>query len=365
MKLMEYEGKEIFSKYGVSVPKGFVISSTKELKKNLIKIRGDVVLKSQVLTGHRGKLGGIVSSSQEFAETEAKKLFEKEIKGMIPKKILVEEKLSVDDELYISLAVDRKHKGIMLLFSFEGGVDIEELAEKNPDKIIKFPFFELSSENIAKISSLISNFKAKENILELITKLYKIMKEKDATIVEINPLVVSDNKLVAADSKIIIDDNALFRQKLKTKFEGTEIEKKAKKLGLGYVELDGNIAVIGNGAGMVMATLDLISLYGGKPANFLDVGAGSGEDVMEKAMEICMMKKPGGILINIFAGLTSCKEVAKGIIDYKKKFGIKIPMVVRITGIDEEAGKKILDKDGIHSISTMEEAVKKIISTVK
>jgi len=348
MKLKEYQGKEIFQNYGIKIPDSFLITSPEQIK----EIKGPVALKAQVLHGGRGKAGLIQFATKKDARKKAEQIFKKGVK-----EILVEEKIKTKKEYYLSITIDRLEKKPLLIFSSQGGIDIEELAEKYPKKIKKYYIDEnFSPKEISKEIKIESG---------LVEKIYRIFKEYDAELIEINPLALTKKGLLALDSKVVIDDNALYRHEFKKDESLTEIEKKAQEADLSYVELNGNIGIIGNGAGLVMSTLDVVNYYGGKVANFLDVGGGASKEQMEKSLELVLIKKPKGIFINIFGGITRCDEIAKGIIDYKKKHKIKIPMVVRMIGTNEEEAKKMLKKNKIHFIDSMEDGAKKIVKLVK
>lgn len=354
MRLKEYQGKAIFKKYGIEIPKSFLVSDV-----NNIKIESDVIVKAQVLIGHRKKLGLIKKATKDNIKKIASALLNKKVNNKKITDLLIEDTVKIDKELYLALTIDRLNKCITLLFSESGGIDIEELAEKHPNKIIKVSFYDYDKN---KVKEALKNYNPE--LLSIAEKLYKIMKEYDAELVEINPLVLSNKKLIALDSKIIIDDNALFRQKFENK-DLTEIEKKALKYKLNYVELPGDIAVIGNGAGLVMTTLDMLNHFKGKPADFLDIGGGGSTEKTEQAIELALIKKPKGLLINIFGGITKCDEIAQAIVDYKSKHQIKIPVVIRITGTNEEQAKNILNQNNISTTDSMEEGAKKIIKLVK
>lgn len=358
MKLKEYEGKEIFKKYGIPVPEGVVVSSLDGLEERIKQLHSvNLVVKSQILVAGRKKAGGIKFANRNNIKEVASSLLGAEIKGMKVNELLIEEKLEINKEYFLSLVIDRSDKAIYLITSLEGGVDIEELSKTHPEKITK-----ISLIDEGQIEKALSKLPNGNEFLGLAKKLYRILKDCDAELVEINPLVKSKGRLIAADSKIIVDDNSLFRHpEFKSKTELTEMEAEAAKYSLNYVELKGDIGVIGNGAGLVMATLDVLDYYGGKAANFLDVGGGASVERMEKALEIVMTKNPKKILINIFGGITRCDEIASGIVSYRKKRGIKIPMVVRMIGTNEREAKEILEKNGIWSMGSMEEAIKKVV----
>ncbi|PIN79043.1 succinate--CoA ligase subunit beta [Candidatus Woesearchaeota archaeon CG10_big_fil_rev_8_21_14_0_10_34_8] len=335
MRLKEYEGKEIFKQYGIDVPKGYVVSSADDVKED------SAVLKAQVLEGGRKKNGLILISDNA----------KEDIKGLLEKcdEVLVEEKLDIEKELYLSLTIDRFEKCVKLLFCKCGGIDIEDMA----DNVVKIKIETENDVEACEVSSIAK-------------KLYKIMKETDAELVEINPLVYSNGKYIAADSKIIIDDNALFRHpELVKENKMCYAEERAAVCGFNYVELDGDIAVIGNGAGLVMSTLDVLNYYGGKAADFLDVGGGADVKRMEQAMDVVLTGKPKALLINIFGGITRCDEIAQGIVNYKKSKGIEVPMVVRLIGTNEDEGKKILNDNCIASLDSMEDCVKAVVGVVK
>lgn len=339
MKLKEYEGKEIFKEYGLKVPEGYVVSDVSEVK----DADKDVVVKSQVLVGSRKKSGGIEFANSENVKDVVSKLLGKEINGLKVEEVLVEERLNIEKEMFLSLTIDRFEKKIKVLFYEEGGIDIE----KEADKVLKLDVDELDKlGEVKKVAEV----------------LYKIMKDYDAELVEINPLVVADGELVAADSKIIVDDNALFRHlELAPKNRQCYAEERASVCGFNYVELGGDIAVIGNGAGLVMATLDVLNYYGGKPADFLDVGGGADVKRMESAMDAVLSNNPKALLINIFGGITRCDEIAQGIVNYREEKGVDVPMVVRLIGTNEEEGKKILHKGCIVSLDSMEDCIKAVV----
>ncbi len=325
-----------------------------------------VAVKAQVLVGGRGKAGGIKLVEKAEAPEAVKAMLGTELKGEKISEVLIEEKLNIDCEYYLSLTVNRSDKNVTFLFSEEGGVEIEELAKVSPEKIIRVGIVGEFPRELVQ-AAMESNAHASQ-IVALAEKMFALMKEKDAELVEINPLVVSSGQLIAADAKVIIDDNALYKHeefaRLKER-ELSELEKKSREFNLNYVELDGDIAIIGNGAGLVMATLDIVQHFGGTPANFLDIGGGANVEQMQKAVEIVLEKKPKGIWINIFGGITKCDEVARGLANYANERGISIPIVVRMIGTNEAEGKKILEENGIRSLDSMELCAKKIVELAK
>jgi succinyl-CoA synthetase beta subunit len=374
MKLFEYEAKNILSAYGIPTPKGELTTSADQARKIAEKLRPPLAVKAQVLVAGRGKAGGILfADSLAEVEKAAEKLLEMEIKGIPVKSVWIEEKIEIKKELYFGITTDRLNKSYVAIASSIGGMDIEEIAEKHPEKIIKFPinpkmgFRSFHARQIArKIGYEGSQLNAIGKIFE---KLYKINIDYDAELIEMNPIVeTAEGKFVAADARIIIDDNALFRHpQYKKRFFESESELssqeiEAMKNNLAYVKLEGNIGVIGNGAGLVMATLDTIQLYGGKPANFLDVGGGASAEKIALALKI-VLSDPNveTLFINILGGITRCDEVAKGILEAKKKIEVTKPMVIRLVGTNEEEGKRILKEAGIPVLDSMEEAAEKVV----
>lgn len=374
MNLTEAEGKALFREYGIPTPQGTVISSTKEIPAALKKITtSHVIIKAQVTSGGRGKAGGVVSAyknKRDAVDYAVSTMLASTIKGCKVQQVLLENALDIKQELYLSMAIDRAARSYVLVFSKKGGVDIEGLAATATKTIVNLPFVKLTDPILHKA---FRNLAYQTQLSAIAKKMERLLKEKDALLVEINPLALTCTgkraapRLVAADAKIVIDDNALYRQPWISEEKGlTPLEQDAKQHGLHYVEMDGTIAVIGNGAGMVMATLDMISSFGGKPANFLDLRGGTGEKTMKDAMRICLAKKGvKGLLITIFAGITHCDEIAKGIADSSKKRKINIPIVVRMIGTNQKEGRRILEKMNIHTLDSTEEAVKKIVGLVK
>lgn len=361
--MYEYMGKGYFQKYGIPVPEGRVARTPEEAAQITAEI-GDSVIKSQILSGKRGKAGGIkFTSDPQEAHRFAKELLGSELRGLTVDAILVEEKLKIEKEYYLSITIDRGAKCPVVLASTHGGIDIEEVPEED---IVKYyidysigmmPF---KTKEITRRMGLLAG-EAKQ-VQDILGKLYKMFVELDAELVEINPLVVSGGKVIAADAKVTIDDDALFRNNdLPYVEEKSEAEKKAHDLGLAYVELDGNIGVMANGAGITMATLDAIQYYGGAAANFLDAGGGASEEATAKALELVLAKNPKAIFINIFGGITRCDDVANAFASVKKKRGIQVPVVIRLVGTNQEKGREILREVGIEAFDTMHEAAQKAV----
>lgn len=363
MKLYEYMGKEIFSRYGIPVPEGRIVSLPEEAKE-AAEALGPVVLKSQVLTGKRGKAGGIAFADDgEKAREEASRLLGMEIGGFKVEKLLIEKKLIIDRELYLAITVEGAMGCPVVLASLEGGMDIEEVPE---ELIVKYPvevalgLRPFMAREICRRLGLTGE-EAKE-FNSILFKLYRVFQEMDAELLEINPLVMSEGKMIAADAKVTVDDDALFRHReLPLVEERADLEKRAHELGLAFVQLDGDIAVMANGAGMAMATLDMLNYYGGRPANFLDAGGGAGVEQTARALELLLAADPKVILINIFGGITRCDDVARAFATVKKEKNIDIPVVFRLVGTNEEDGRKILEEIGINAYRTMQETARKAV----
>lgn len=363
MDLYEHEGKALFRNYGIPVPKSILVTKKnwkKEIKKiNKIETK-NVVIKAQVLHGKRRKVGLILFSSKKNTEKEIKKLFQK---NKTITEILIEEQLAVAKEYYLSIVINQSNACYSLLFSESGGIDIEEVPK---NKIKKIDFFLFDTKTKKRIQTIIKN----KEIPTIAQKLFTLFKEKDATLVEINPLILTKNKqFVAADAKITIDDNALYKQKefQSLQFRNkTPLEKEAAKYELHYVELDGNIAVIGNGAGLVMATLDILQHHGLKPANFLDAPGGTTKEAMLHSLQIAL-KKPGikALFINMFGGLTETDAVAQAIIGFKKKYRPKIPFVLRIYGTHWQEAHGLLHQAGIPAYRYIDDAIRKLKEVVR
>jgi succinyl-CoA synthetase beta subunit len=374
MKLFEFEAKKIFAKHGIQIPKGIVIHTPDEAGEAVHEVGGEVAIKAQVLVAGRGKTGGIkFTDTMEEARTIAETLIGSNIKGLKVGSLLVEEKLRVSAELFISVTVDRSARRYVIVSSTEGGVDIEAVAEKSPEKIIRYSLGVLkgfhSYEAIEIARKMGYKGRKMITLATVIQNLYRVTLDYDAELAEINPLVeTEDGEFVAADARIIIDDNALYRHSefrekaLKRLRDLTPREAEARRQGLAYVDLEGNIGVIGNGAGLVMATLDLVQLYGGKPANFLDLGGGASVDSVKLALRTVLSKpEVDVVLITVLGGITRCDEVARGIISSLNELKEKRPMVVRIVGTREEEGKELLTNAGIKVTDDLDEAVEKAV----
>ncbi len=357
MKLREYEAKNVIKAAGIPVPAGFLIRSPDELTPHLGELGNAFVLKAQVDVGGRGKAGGILMADNATGTSVAKELFQKQIKGLPVKEILAEQRLNIQHEYYLSITVDRSSKQPLILFTEAGGVEIEITAKEHPElikKVVANPLMkELPPFMLRELMG-----KAPKEIGPIINKLYRIFIEKDALLAEINPLVTTPDGVFAADAKIIVDDNALGRQGITVNRDLSDREREAEKHGFSYVELDGAIGVIGNGAGLTMATLDLIEFYGGKAANFLDVGGGAESDRVEKAVRlVASVPNVKVIVVNLLGGITKCDEVAKGII----AANISQKVIVRLAGTNEAEGRHLLSEKGYEMLDTMDLVVKKAV----
>jgi succinyl-CoA synthetase beta subunit len=378
MKLFEHEAKDIFRAFKMPTPPGGVARTPEEAKTRAIEVGKPVAVKAQVLAGKRGKAGGVkFADTPEQAEKYAKEILAMRINDLPVEAVLVEEKLSIQQEIYAGITVDRDERKYIVIGSASGGMSIEELAEESPEKIIKMhvdPNLGFQSYE-AREMAIAMGFRGKQinQLGSFFLTLWNIVNAYDVELTEINPLILTtDGRFLAADARLNIDDNSLFRhqdfiQKIKREpLEQNERERLATENDMAYVELDGNIACICNGAGLTMATLDTVSLYGGKASTFLDLGGGADAQRVEKGIEIAMMcPNVKAILVNIMGGITRCDEVAKGILSARKDGDITVPLVIRMVGTNEKEGQEILDKAGVPFLKTMEEAASKVVELVK
>ena len=372
MKIHEYQAREIFKKYGLPVPNHVLCHSVEDVKKAMEKIDHLVVIKAQVLVGGRGKAGGVkLAKTKEAAVLAAKQIFGMDIKGYKVEKVIVADAVDIEKEYYVGLINDRNSKSVTLMVSAEGGVEIEEVAKTNPELIHKFSInpqtglLGFQARNIAM--KLFPDVKQARQAADIFQKLYKVFIETDSTIAEINPMVLTpDKEIFAIDGKMNFDDNALNRQpEILAMREADEDEQKeidAHEKGLSYIKLDGNIGCMVNGAGLAMATMDMIKLYGGSPANFLDIGGSSSPQKVVDAMNILLSdKNVEAVMINIFGGITRCDDVARGLIEALNVIKTHIPIVVRLSGTNAEEGLAILKETGLPTVNTMSEAARKAI----
>lgn len=375
MKLYEYEAKNIVKQYGIPIPRGELADNPDKVREIARSFKGSVVIKSQVLVGGRGLAGGIKSADNpDEAYDIAFKLLGSSIRGEVVKQVLVEEKICFEKEYYLSLTVDRSARTLVYLASQLGGVEIEDLVRKHPDKLLKISIDPLIGykSHYSRIVAMFLNIPRDywNQIDSIMKSMYNIMIDYDAELVEFNPLAWKcDGGLIALDAKIIVDDNSLYKHPDLLQKYGRELglyEKKARELGFSYVELDGDIGVIANGAGLTMATMDTILLYGGKPANFLDVGGGASRDRVREAVKLLLTHPHVKVLlINIFGGITRCDEVAHGIVEAYNEVKTNIPVVIRLLGTNEEEGRRILADYGFNVYSEIDDAVKKAIELVQ
>jgi succinyl-CoA synthetase beta subunit len=372
MRLHEYQSKSLFAKYGIPIPNGRIASTAQEAKQISDELGGKVVIKSQVLVGGRGKAGGIrLAKTSKEAEKYAAEILAMEVKGMPVRKVLVDEAVSIGTEIYLSIANDRTSQKPILIASSSGGVDIEETALKNPEKIIKRtidPLIGLRDYQLRDIAiSIDLDRKYWQAFGEIIIALWRLYVECDATIAEINPLVITaDERMIALDAKVMIDDSALFRHPELAEMRDIEAEDPAeiegRKSGVVFIKLDGSIGCLVNGAGLAMATMDIIKILGGDPANFLDIGGGASSEKVAAAFRIITADpKVKAILINVFGGITRCDEVAKGILGAMNQVKPKIPVVVRLVGTNKDEGMIMLEGSNLITAETLYGAAKRAI----
>ena len=378
MKLHEYQSKDLLAKYGVPVPEGEVTDNPEGARAIAEKLGGNVVVKAQVLMGGRGKAGGVkLFENANDAATFAKELIGKRLisiqnpDGMVVEKILVGKTIDIAQEYYLSVLLDRNTQKNIVMISKEGGMEIEHVAETNPDAIIRLEvdpawgLCDFEGRDAVKKANIPKE--AAGQMASMIKKLVKAYIEEDADMIEINPVALTpDGKLIAADAKVSIDENALFKHKeydeTSSDSADNEIEAEAMRRGIAYVNLGGEIGIMANGAGLTMQSLDEINAAGGKPANFLDVGGGAKAERVKSCVELIMMDpNVKGLLINIFGGITRVDEVAKGVLEAFEQLDVKIPVVARIEGTAVEEGRKILQGSRIIPAETVEEAAKKIV----
>ena len=386
MNIHEHQAKQILKKFGVPVPEGVFGLTVEELLEKCKSLKtSKYVLKAQIHAGGRGKAGGVkILDNLIELEKSAKELFGKKLithqtgpEGREVKRLYVEESSNIDKEYYLSCLVDRASSKIVFISSDQGGVDIEEVASKSPDKILttkvelKEEISDEECETIIKIFQLKGN--SKNEAIFLIKSIYKMFVKTDANMVEVNPLILTkEEKIICLDAKVNFDSNALFRQpeilELRDLNEEEPAEIEASKYDLAYIKLDGNIGCMVNGAGLAMATMDIIKQYGEEPANFLDVGGGASKEKVSAAFKIISSdKNVKGILINIFGGIMRCDVLAQGVVDAAKEINIEVPLVVRLAGTNFKEGKKIFDNSGLKLISAenLDDAAKKIVEAIK
>jgi len=390
MNVHEYQAKDVFRKYGIPVPSNVPLmdpAGAKAAAEKLIAETGNevVVVKAQIHAGGRGKAGGVkVVKGAEAAQKAANEIFGKVLvtpqtgpEGKKVGRLLIEQGLGIDRELYLALALDREKRRVAIMASTEGGVEIEEVAHKTPEKIVKVwidPAVGLQQYQARQVGfGLGLSGEALKDLGKILPAMERLFMKEDCSQVEINPLIVTkDNRVMALDAKVNFDENAEFRHKEWSAWrdlsEEVEVELEAKAAGLSYIQLEGNIGCLVNGAGLAMATMDIIKHYGGQPANFLDVGGGASKEAVTKAFKIILASESvKGIFVNIFGGIAQCDVIAAGVIAASKEVGLKVPLVVRLEGTNVELGRKLLDESGlaITSAATMGDGARKIVELVK
>ena len=376
MKLHEYQSKRLFAQYGVPIPRGDVATTPDEARDIAARLGGRVVIKAQVLVGGRGKAGGIrLAKDPNEAGRVAGQILGMNIKGLTVKKVLVDEAADIAAEIYLGIVIDRSKRRPVVMASSEGGVEIEEVARTKPERIVKIaidPFLGLQQYQGRELAFGIGLPKdLSRDFVKIAEGLYSAFIGCDASLAEINPLVVTGaGNLLAVDGKILLDDNALFRHfelaEMRDADEDSPEEQEARRHGLSYVKLDGEIGCMVNGAGLAMATMDITKLYGGAPANFLDIGGGAQADKVAAALRI-ILSDPNvkAVLFNIFGGITRCDEVAKGILEALREVPTTVPMVARLVGTNEEEGRALLASANMMTAVTLAEAAQKAVAAAR
>jgi succinyl-CoA synthetase beta subunit len=376
LKLHEYQSKRLFAHYGVPIPAGDVATTPEEARRIAARLGSRVVVKSQVLVGGRGKAGGIrLASDPDETEEIADQILGMNIKGLTVKKVLVDEAANIATEIYLGIVIDRARRRPVMMASAEGGVEIEEVARATPERIVQItidPFLGLQSYQGRELAFGIGISKEKVGeFVKIAQGLYRAFVENDASLAEINPLVITDEgKLLAVDGKMLLDDNALFRHfelaEMRDADTETAEEEEARRHGLSYVKLDGEIGCMVNGAGLAMATMDIIKLYGGEPANFLDIGGGAQAEKVSAALRIILSdENVKAVLFNIFGGITRCDEVAKGILKALDEISTDVPMVARLVGTNEKEGRRILAEANMITAATLTKGAQKAVAAAR
>jgi succinyl-CoA synthetase beta subunit len=376
MKIHEYQAKEIFRRYGVPIPRGEVVKSPEAARDVAQRFGSRVVVKAQVLVGGRGKAGGVkLAGDPEEAARCARAILGMSIKGLTVDKVLVTEAVDIAEEIYLGVVMDRRSQKPLIMGSASGGVDIEEVARERPEAIHRLvvdPLYGVLPFQTRMLAGrLHRDFAVARQIAPVIDSLYRAFDSTDASLAEVNPLVVTtEGEVIAVDAKINVDDNALYRQKdveaMRDPSAEDPGEAEARLADLSFVKLSGRVGCIVNGAGLAMATMDLIKTYGGEPANFLDIGGSSNPQKVVSAIKI-ILRDPNvrSIFINIFGGITRCDDVAGGLVTAFKEMSLKLPVVARLTGTNEEQGRKILSEIRLHTTETMDDGVKKAIELAR
>jgi succinyl-CoA synthetase beta subunit len=373
MKIHEYQAKAFLKEFGIAVPDGKVARTPAEAEANAREIGCPVMIKAQVLVGGRGKAGGVkMATSPEEAQERARAILGMKIKGIEVQSVLVAKAVDIKAEFYVSLTVDRSARSIQCIASASGGMEIEEIAVHEPEKIVRFALDPdaglVRSRHFDALARAFPAADLAEQAWRIVEGMHRLFAAKDCSLVEINPCALTpEGRLVAADAKVIFDDNALYKHpELEALRSGEEYgaeEMEAKAKGLSYVSLDGTIGCIVNGAGLSMATMDLIKYFGGSPANFLDVGGSSSPEKVLNALRIILRNgKARAVLINIFGGITRCDDIARGILMARKELAINVPLVIRLIGTNETEGRRLLAEAGIDAYDDLTEAVKGVVA---
>jgi len=376
MKLHEYQSKQLFSKYGIPIPRGRVAATAQEAKQIAEELGGRVVIKSQVLVGGRGKAGGIrLAKTPAEAESLATQILRMDIKGLPVRKVLIDEAANINKEIYLGITNDRSIRHPIIMASSAGGVEIEEVARVSPEKIIRepiHPLLGLRDYQARDIAVAIDLPREHWKVFGQIAQgLWQAYQASDATLAEINPLVITnENTLLAVDGKMVLDDNALFRHPDLSDMRDLDVEAdseiEARKAGLSFIKLDGNIGCMVNGAGLAMTSMDIIKLFGGEPANFLDIGGGASAEKVSAALRI-ILSDPNvkAVLFNVFGGITRGDEVARGILAALQEIKTDVPMVIRLVGTNAEEGRRILADAKLITAETLAEAAQKAVAVAK
>ena len=372
MNLHEYQAKELFARHGLPVLPGQVATSAEEAREIASSLGGRVVIKAQVLVGGRGKAGGVqLAHDPDEAFEKARDILALTIKGLPVRKVLVAQAAEIARELYASIVLDRAAKRPLVMLSAEGGVEIEEVARHTPEKIVRYHIGDgglRPYQARALLQPVLRDPKQVAQATDVLLKLWIVYRDGDCTLVEINPLAITpQGQVLALDAKVILDDNAEFRHRewgtWRDPDEETPGSRLAREFGLSYVKLDGDIGCVVNGAGLAMATMDLIQYHGGKPANFLDIGGSSNPDKVTAAMNILTRdSRVRAVLFNIFGGITRCDDVARGLLTALDRIGTKTPIVIRLTGTNEKEARDLLSARGMTALSDMDEAVRAVIA---
>jgi succinyl-CoA synthetase beta subunit len=379
MDLLEYQGKQLFARHGLAVSDGKPVTTVEEAVSAAQQIGYPVVVKAQVLIGGRGKAGGVkLANNADEAREHASKILGLDIRGHIVHKLWIEHASDIATEYYASVLLDRSAKQPLVIFSTQGGVEIEQIAEESPEKLVRHHVDSLqglSREEALQIATQGgADEDVREGVADALVALYEVWDKEDATLAEINPLIVTpDREVKALDAKVSLDGNALYRHPENQDLSDTEnedpIERQAKEQGVQYVKLDGNIGILGNGAGLVMSTLDVVAQAGGEPANFLDAGGGSDAEKVKQAVELILANDSvKAVLFNIFGGITRCDEVAKGLIAAFGEIKPAVPFVVRLDGTNDVQGRALLEEaklPNVHAAKTMNEAAEKVVELAR